>query len=305
MKNFHSHGKLLLSGEYLVLDGAKALAVPTQLGQDLVIRKGIPGQLHWSSFGHDKQLWYRAEFSIVDNQIIALYHDDQATTDRLLEILKAAKQLNPEFLNGNEGYAASSTIEFPRNWGLGTSSTLISNIANWAEVNPYILLQLTFGGSGYDIACAEAEKSLSYQLNTDKSPSISLVDFNPSFKSHLYFVHLNQKQDSRQGIAQYRSSTSNISASISKITTLTDEMIHCETLGTFQKLMEEHEQLISDIIKQTPVKKRLFNNFEGSIKSLGAWGGDFVMVASKVDPTAYFEEKGYPTIIPYSEMIKH
>ena len=104
MKNFHSHGKLLLSGEYLVLDGAKALAVPTQLGQDLVIRKGIPGQLHWSSFGYNKQLWYQAEFSIANNEIIALHHDDQTTTDRLLEILRAAKHLNPKFLNGHDGY---------------------------------------------------------------------------------------------------------------------------------------------------------------------------------------------------------
>ena len=38
MDAFYSHGKLLLTGEYLVLDGALALAVPCKLGQSLTVR---------------------------------------------------------------------------------------------------------------------------------------------------------------------------------------------------------------------------------------------------------------------------
>ena len=33
--NFYSPGKLMLTGEYLVLDGASSLALPTMLGQSL------------------------------------------------------------------------------------------------------------------------------------------------------------------------------------------------------------------------------------------------------------------------------
>ena len=47
----------------------------------------------------------------------------------------------------------------------------------------------------------------------------------------------------------------------------------------------------------------LFPDFDGVIKSLGAWGGDFVMVISNENPTDYFMEKGYETVIPYEEMI--
>ena len=80
-------------------------------------------------------------------------------------------------------------------------------------------------------------------------------------------------------------------------------MITCESLSAFQKLIDEHEQLISEIVKETPIKRRLFNDFTGSIKSLGAWGGDFVMVATEERPALYFESKGYKTILSYTEMV--
>lgn len=38
-KLFYSNGKLLLSGEYAVLDGALSLAVPTKYGQLLSVKK--------------------------------------------------------------------------------------------------------------------------------------------------------------------------------------------------------------------------------------------------------------------------
>ena len=39
-KEFYSNGKLLITGEYLVLDGAKAFALPTKFGQNLIVEKG-------------------------------------------------------------------------------------------------------------------------------------------------------------------------------------------------------------------------------------------------------------------------
>jgi hypothetical protein len=51
------------------------------------------------------------------------------------------------------------------------------------------------------------------------------------------------------------------------------------------------------------VKEALFPDFKGIIKSLGAWGGDFVLVISKENPNEYFIAKGYETIIPYDQMI--
>ncbi|WP_460217873.1 GYDIA family GHMP kinase [Psychroserpens sp. MEBiC05023] len=305
MKKNYSHGKLLLTGEYVVLDGAKALAVPTLYGQSLNIEKGSHNKLRWISLDDQNQVWFETEYKLSNNEILNQAHNDNPISRRLLQILKAAKELNSRFLSDDTGYTITTTLDFPKNWGLGTSSTLISNIANWANIDPYKLLEMTFGGSGYDIACAQATSSLSYQLDNTKQPIIQDVSFNPAFKQHLYFVYLNQKQDSRDGIAQYRTNTSDLSASIARVSEITNSMIVCDTLKVFQELMNEHELIISDIIKQTPIKARLFNDFKGSIKSLGAWGGDFIMVASEANPAAYFQAKGYSTILSYSEMVKN
>jgi mevalonate kinase len=304
MKPFYSNGKLLITGEYLVLDGALALAVPSIYGQSLDIEEGDLGQLKWTSLDEHGNIWFETEFTLNTNGIVLSTPTYNEVSERLLQILNAAQQLNPEFLSDSKGYNITTTLGFPKNWGLGTSSTLISNLARWAKVNAYSLLELTFGGSGYDIACAEANSSLTFQLDKNEQ-LITAIDFNPSFKDRIYFVHLNQKQNSRDGIKQYRENTSDLTMSIKKANTITQHMIICETLDEFQKLMNDHEELISEIIKETPIKTRLFNDFNGSIKSLGAWGGDFVMVASKDNPTAYFQSKGYKTILSYSEMVLH
>jgi hypothetical protein len=49
------------------------------------------------------------------------------------------------------------------------------------------------------------------------------------------------------------------------------------------------------------IKESLFSDFDGIIKSLGAWGGDFVMAADH--PAEYFAAKGYETIVAYEDMI--
>ncbi len=317
--NYYSNGKLLITGEYVVLDGALSLAVPTTYGQSLSIESFDGQKLIWKSLDDNRNVWFEGELSF--EQIASTFVFDCAQTDkfdadvsnRLIQILKAAKQLNPQFLNSGNGFKVTTKLDFPRNWGLGTSSTLINNIANWANVDAYKLLELTFGGSGYDIACAKNDSAITYQLELNneiynstgngEKRLITPVDFNPVFKDHLYFVHLNKKQNSREGIAQYKLNTSNLAGSISEINTITSAMISCKYLPDFNRLIETHESIIGSIIKQQPIKKLLFSDFDGAIKSLGAWGGDFVLVSALTNPKAYFEGNGYNTIIPYKEMV--
>ena len=60
-KEFYSNGKLLLTAEYLVLDGAQALALPTQLGQKLIVTDGKEDILHWKSLDADGSICYENE----------------------------------------------------------------------------------------------------------------------------------------------------------------------------------------------------------------------------------------------------
>jgi len=311
---FNSNGKLLLTGEYLVLDGALSLAIPTKYGQSLEVEPIKESKLIWRSLDEKGSVWFENTFEIINNKMLKQsrklsgQHDD--ISNRLIQILNATKKLNPDFLNIQNSFKVTTKLDFPRDWGLGTSSTLINNIAQWAHVDAYKLLEHTFGGSGYDIACAQHNTPITYkllnnvneisQVRNDKN--IEEVNFNPPFKNHLYFVYLNQKQNSRDGIAQYRNNTSDLSESISAINSITEQIISCKTLDAFILLIEKHENIISKIIHLKPVKERLFNDFNGGIKSLGAWGGDFILVATKDSPIDYFKKKGFETVIPYQEM---
>ena len=304
----YSNGKLLLTGEYFVLDGAKSLAVPTTCGQDLVIEPINEPQLIWNSFKNNGECWLEAIFDLPKLRLVSATFDSEIDggndklAENLKEILLQAKKINPEFLNSEKGFKVTTNLTFPKNWGLGTSSTLINNIANWATINPYELLSTTFGGSGYDIACAQNNTPILYTKNGFE-PIIERVDFNPVFKDQLYFVYLNKKQNSREGIKRYKELKGNLTSEINQISELTTAFLNCSVLKDFEKLIIAHEQLVSKTIKLEPIQKLLFSDYFGQTKSLGAWGGDFILATGNEDSIQYFNKKGFETIIPYQDLI--
>lgn len=301
MSQYYSHGKLLITGEYLVLDGAKALAVPTKYGQDLSVEKNVSNKIHWKSFDHKGELWFETELD-PDLQTGQKQQKTPEIELRLIQILKEAKKLNPTFLSGDQGYRVETKLEFNRDWGLGTSSTLLNNIASWAGIDAFELLQHSMGGSGYDIACAQNDHPILYSLDQGH-PQIQEAKFNPPFKENLFFVFLNQKQNSREGIARYRAIPHKSKEVFSEIDLITKEMMICKELPRFNALMAEHEKIISSIINIEPIQKTLFKDYFGHIKSLGAWGGDFILATGNELTPDYFAKKGFKTVIPYREMV--
>ncbi|NNK88045.1 MAG: GHMP kinase, partial [Flavobacteriaceae bacterium] len=293
MKTYYSHGKLLITGEYLVLDGAKALAIPTKYGQSLSVEPVSGKSLVWKSIDSSGHSWYEHEFVLKDSSF-KIEDNCDSITRNLIKILNAVLGLNPDFINELRGCIVHTKLEFPNDWGLGSSSTLINNIAGWADVDPYRLLDLTFGGSGYDIACAIHDSPILYRRK-NREVIIKPADFHPEFSGSLYFVHLNEKQDSRQAIAHYRKGQFDKQLYISRADELTDAFTACRDLESYHRLMESHEAMMSEILHMPTVKTQRFHDFNGSIKSLGAWGGDFILVASEKDPSNYFRSKGYTT----------
>ena len=308
MDTFYSNGKLLLTGEYVVLDGATSLAVPTKFGQDLIIEPIQEPQLIWGSFTNTGECWFEASFNLPKLRLTSATFNSnkegsaEFIAETLRDILLEAKRLNPKFLDSNNGFIVKTNLTFPQNWGLGSSSTLINNIASWANVNPFTLLWNAFSGSGYDIACASHNSPILYQLK-ESEPIIKEVEFNPNFTDELFFVYLNQKQNSREGIAQYKQHKEEAKTLITEIDSLTQAFLNTTSSNDLEKVIVEHEQIISSIIKQTPVKKRLFSDYFGEIKSLGAWGGDFILATGNEDSKNYFNKKGFNTILPYKEII--
>jgi mevalonate kinase len=302
-QNFRGNGKLLITGEYFVLDGAKALALPTRFGQLMRIEAWEEKKLVWESYDEQKKAWFKAEFALPDLTIINT--EDEKTAITLQQMLLKAKENNIAFLSDNQGLRCRTKLEFTRDWGLGSSSTLIYMIAQWAEINPYWLLNETMGGSGYDIACAGINIPIIYQRNGIQ-PIIQEVTFNPPFADNLFFVHLGKKQNSREGIARYRSYEKDKNLAIQRIALLTENMLNCSELIDFEELIVSHESLISSYLELPTVKKSYFSDYWGALKSLGAWGGDFILATSDKDEAttrAYFNKRGFDTVLTYKEMI--
>ena len=300
-KTFYSNGKLLITGEYLVLDGAKAFALPTKFGQYLTLEDGRNKTINWTSFDFDGKTWFQETISF--SEIIEKQSTENALVkNTLIEILHESYLLNPEFITNSEGYQITTALTFPRNWGLGTSSTLINNIAQWLQIDAYQLLQNSFGGSGYDIACAQNDQPIIYQL-LNKLPHVIPVPFHPEFTRNLFFVYLNKKQNSKTAIASYYKKQGHLEKNIPEINRITQLISTSTDKNTWSDQLEAHEIIMSHILEMQTVKESLFPDYNGVIKSLGAWGGDFVLAISNEDPTSYFKEKGYDTIIPYDEMI--
>jgi len=301
-KTFYSNGKLLITGEYLVLDGAKAFALPTKFGQNLIVEEGSNNEFYWKSYDSDNSIWFEDTILFSEITIVEKIEEDSIRAT-LIKILREAYLLNPDCLTESNGFKITTQLTFPRNWGLGTSSTLINNVAQWLKIDAFSLLNNSFGGSGYDIACAQNSNPIVYKLDHGK-PIVEKVAFDPVFTSNIYFVYLNKKQSSKTAIAAYhRNKKNNLTETIIKIDRITQEVLIASTAQSFARAITKHELEISAIIETPTVKDTLFHDFSGTVKSLGAWGGDFVMVVSVQNPTDYFKSKGYATVIAYAEMI--
>lgn len=302
---YRANGKLLLTAEYFVLDGASALALPVRLGQSLQVtplRKN-KGRLYWESRSPAGQAWFKATIDL--RQLICLETNAPAISGRLLQVLQAIRQLQPGFLPPGQSQQIITLLEFPREWGLGTSSTLIATMAQWAGVDPYALLHATFGGSGYDIACANANGPIFYQ-KTPLGVLVESCDFQPSFRDQLFFTYLGQKQNSREGITHYRNRSDDKTGLIQQITSLSRAIAISKTLKEFAQLIEQHEAIVGDFIQLKPIKEKLFPDYWGAVKSLGAWGGDFALLTSDrsaKETQAYCNEKGLEVFYAYKDLI--
>lgn len=304
-QTFHSNGKLLLTAEFLVIDGAKALALPSRFGQKMEVDALGPPEIHWKSFDHEGKLWFDDKFdlSVPVSASKLTTPNNKNISRRLRQIFRVLTEIKPDLFK-NQGFTFETELEFPQNWGLGSSSTLISNLAQWAGVNPYELSAKTFGGSAYDIACATHNQPILYERVKPDSPKVRSVDFNPAFKRDLFFVHLNQKQNTRTVVSRYKSlNPFEKKEWIAGATALTNRFLNCKDLKEFENLIDEHETLLSRVLQMPPVKKERFPDFPGAVKSLGAWGGDFALATGGTKAKDYFRDKGYATILDYGKMV--
>ena len=117
---FKSNGKILLCSEYLVLEGAKAIALPSKLTQDLQVTKCQNEIIEWQSFDENNDLWFEEKFYFNGND---LKYDSKKnkTSEKILLLFKFL--LETKDVNDILGNKFLTKLNFKREWGLGTSST--------------------------------------------------------------------------------------------------------------------------------------------------------------------------------------
>ncbi|MGD9992590.1 MAG: GYDIA family GHMP kinase [Salinivirgaceae bacterium] len=302
IQEFRSNGKLLLTGEYLVLKGAKALALPLKPGQTLQVEPNKTDKLNWISTEKGTPFF---SASYRTNNLEIIESSDEIRGAYIQQLLREAKLLNPNFLNAGQAYKIKANIEFNKLWGLGSSSTLINNLAQWAGVDAFTLNQQISKGSGYDIACAQQAKPLVYQLQNNK-PHIETVHFNPPFLKQLNLVYLNQKMPTETNIGRFLKNNTVPESLIKSINLLTEAVLVCTEMSKFQRLMQEHEDILANLLQVPTVKEQHFSDFKGTLKSLGAWGGDFILSISDEsfeEQQNYFSRRGFKTILPLAPLL--
>ena len=297
---FKSNGKILLCSEYLVLEGAKAIALPSKLTQDLQVTKCQNKIIEWQSFDENNDLWFEEKFYFSGSD---LKYDGEKnkTSEKILLLFKYL--LKTKDIKDILGNKFLTKLNFKREWGLGTSSTFVNNLAKWAKTDPYKLLFSAFNGSGYDIACCDVKNPIFFQKKQN-SISIENISFNPPFIENLYLVYLEKKQNTQTSIINYLNIKSDRKHLIEKANFIAEEIIKCKDLNQFEELIVEHENIIASATSQEPIHRSFFSAYrQRKIKSLGAWGGDFILVTSKNNDLSFFKNKGYNTILKLSELV--
>lgn len=302
MQQWYSNGKLMLTGEYLVLFGAKALAIPLNKGQWLEVSEGEgKPHLNFTTQVLNKP-WFEAQFGIETFEI--LHASDSSIACYLQDLFSSVRVLDPFFLRHKKRINAATTIDFDLKWGLGSSSTLISNIAWWANVDPFELNRIISLGSGSDIACARSRSAIIYWL-LDNSPNSKPIKLNPSCYGNLWFIYLGNKIATETNLSKTIHKINPSPSEIKDISELTVEFAEAKKITDLYPLIRSHESIISGVLEKPTLQSSQFKDFNGAVKSLGAWGGDFCMAASDENETyikKYFEQKGYKTVLSFNEL---
>jgi mevalonate kinase len=303
IRSYYSNGKLLLSGEYLVLLGASSLVVPLKVGMRMnVVENGYDEKplIHWKANVLGEP-WFMADLSAPDWKVLDTNNSVIAAS--LVKELKEAGNLNPLLYESKMSFDIATETGFNPDWGFGSSSALTANIAQWATIDPFELHFRISEGSGADIAAAISGGPVLYKI-TDQKPDYHRVDFHPSFLNKLWLIYKGNKQSSSLSVSQFRENSDVSSYAIGEITDITLKMIQAKSLRDFMILMSEHEMIISEILNIPPAKE-IFADFPGEIKSLGAWGGDFIMAATENDELTvreYFRSMQMLTVFSFDQI---
>jgi len=285
---FRAHAKILLFGEYLMLDGYLGLAIPLRHGQTLTVeprkKKGI--QVH--GYTVDGLVWQDEVWPSTQS---SLFH-------------KSLTWLATQWYLPSGDWTLTTQLSYPQHWWLGSSSTFLDLLAQWTGCDPFALYRAVSLWSGYDIACARQKKPLLYDPLTMDSQA---VDLESSLLASMYCVPCGQKQSSDKAIAQYRARSHQGPDQYDRCEFL-DGLLYEQTVWWWIQGMTYHDEVIVSLIDQPALMTTQPRIGEiGYGKWLGAWWWDCFLILSDQgyeDVRAACHAAWYDTCIPLQMMMR-
>ena len=264
----------MLCGEYAVLCGALAIAFPTKFRQCMEVeyREGS-GNVHWQSYDFEGFQWLRCSFHPNDD---CSTHPLKNVLNPIMAMLRYVQQQKPDAMPADQDITFRVKASFRKEWGLGSSSALIANIARWSGVDPWELMQLSFPGSGYDVAVAFHGKALMYKIDSGHR-NIRFLDYVPAWLDDFRVVFTGKKVNSRDSVNENRSMFHKLEPHVEELDRIAMGLLTADSCQEACALLQRYESILSRELEMEP-GARLFPAYTGTIKSLGAWGGDAILV---------------------------
>lgn len=302
MRSYFAPGKIMLTGEYLVMNGFDSFAFPTKMGQWLdVYEFDTPDELSdfivFQAKDFQDNVWFETKLLLPDFQPIEIHHVENILVNRLCGIFKLAEN---DFWTSGRSFRLETRLEFNRVWGLGSSSTLVKLMSDFLNVDPFKIQFEIFGGSGYDVAIAKLQKPLLYWLTSDEM-NWNYWKLNAELTEKWFVVFYGKKMDSRSSLANVQDELNQIAeddfytAQFDKIlnnTKVATDLISLESsLEMYQMLLSQSLMLPTpyELLGIKPTNK-------GLCKWLGAWGGDMILINETILQT-------YPSAFENFEMM--
>ena len=300
--HYHSNGNLLLTGEYLISDGAEAIALPLRKGHTLAVKPIHGKKIIWESV-YNQKTETKVIFRSDDFQIIQT--DNENSANFIQQVLRKAMDHLPS-LNQLPGYHIKAFHDYPAFLEFGCESAMIANIADWFNINPFRFSRDISPGLESQIACAKNHKPILFKA-TNKFPDYQEINLNFPFAEHLHFIYTGNKDDSSDRTKQLHNYPY-FHEILIKISEINNQIIQSSSLEAFEKALLNHDKLLSEVLNEKRLQEKAFRNFPGIVKPLNDWSGKFVLASWKGknnELREYFGSYNIQTIFSWEELIKN
>ena len=307
MQTFFAPGKILLAGEYTVLLGLEAHAVPVKSGQWLEFfayntPENQAPTVHFKALDEQGDIWLENTYDLDSEAWRNAPARELDAFDKVLHLV------GDDFWEPQTSYRLETRLEFGRDTGLGSSSTFIALMSQCFRLDPQKLQEQIFAGSGYDVAVACLGKPLSFWRN-EKGAHYRSWKLPASLTQDWHVVFLGEKVNSRKSASAILQKLQEILAEPfykQQFERVLNIVRDAETTASLEAALEMYQLLLAQLLEmETPYKQlQLKPVKQGLCKWLGAWGGDMLLVNQTFLDTVPDFNKTYHCV-PWNEIVCH